>query len=373
MENNLCSLFAANMKMKRRELGLTQKDLAEQINYSTTAISKWEAGHALPPTILLPTLAKILHTTVDYLLSTPPDIKYYLGIAGYDEVCDISLCDREGKKLKNLTIETVNPNVIGIDKMLSRVTDSIFRIAGDMKFQEISVAVGIDGIYRLGKNELSNKLRALGFAKVQVLSNSRNAIEVALGDSDGIFVNIGYGSIVQAKREDGKIIRVGGYGYHLDEPLSSFTLGKSAVSAVFLANDGLAPATKIEKFIRTEMKIFEGELSPVVFSDRFILSRLACTVFFAYREGDKVAKSILKENFEKIANMIIAAAEKGKVTHKRVVLFGENCKYDDIVIDLLSEELSKRNEKYEISVCDRSAVLGALRLAGLGVMVDVRK
>ena len=53
---------------KRRELGLTQNQLAKELNVSFQAVSKWENGSAYPDIELLPKLAAALSTTVDALL-----------------------------------------------------------------------------------------------------------------------------------------------------------------------------------------------------------------------------------------------------------------------------------------------------------------
>ncbi len=363
--DNLCKTFAKNLKTRRLSLGYTQKDLADQINYSTKAISKWEAAHALPPTSLLPTLAKILQASVDELLSPPPVIKYYLGIAGYDEQCDLLLCDIEGNVLKSLTVETLNPTLIGLDKMTKRLTDALFRIAGDLRFGEISVSVGIDGIYRFGKSELKMLLHGLGFTTVRVLSNSRNSIEAALGDSVGVFVNLGYGSIVFAKPPEPPFLRIGGYGYLFDEPFSAFTLGKDAVRAVFLSQDGIGEPTRLEKLIREKMNIFEGSLPPVLFSDRMLICRLAEAVFSAYAEGDRIAERILRKNAEDISVMINAAANKLKTDVTKIVLCGSLCKYRDVMIPFITQALTPYGMRFEITVCDTPAAEGALMLAGL--------
>ncbi|MCR4558109.1 MAG: phosphoribosylformylglycinamidine cyclo-ligase [Saccharofermentans sp.] len=54
---------------KRKELGLTQKDLSLKLNVSFQSISKWETGKAYPNVEILSDLAKILGVTVDELLS----------------------------------------------------------------------------------------------------------------------------------------------------------------------------------------------------------------------------------------------------------------------------------------------------------------
>ncbi len=52
----------------RKAAGLTQKELAEKLNISFQAVSKWENGDALPDTGLLLPLCDALGTTADKLL-----------------------------------------------------------------------------------------------------------------------------------------------------------------------------------------------------------------------------------------------------------------------------------------------------------------
>lgn len=53
---------------RRKELGLTQNQLAKSLNISFQAVSKWENGMAYPDIEMLPRLAAELNTTVDALL-----------------------------------------------------------------------------------------------------------------------------------------------------------------------------------------------------------------------------------------------------------------------------------------------------------------
>ena len=52
----------------RKSKGLTQGELGERLGVSFQAVSKWERGETLPDITLLPDLANILETTVDFIL-----------------------------------------------------------------------------------------------------------------------------------------------------------------------------------------------------------------------------------------------------------------------------------------------------------------
>ena len=53
----------------RKAAGMTQKELAEKLNISFQAVSKWENGDTLPDTGILLDLCDILNTTADKLLN----------------------------------------------------------------------------------------------------------------------------------------------------------------------------------------------------------------------------------------------------------------------------------------------------------------
>lgn len=51
---------------------MTQAELAERLNYSDKAISKWERGESIPDVLVLKEIADLFSVTVDYFL-TPHD------------------------------------------------------------------------------------------------------------------------------------------------------------------------------------------------------------------------------------------------------------------------------------------------------------
>lgn len=65
----MMNTLGARIAQKRKAKGLTQEALAEKLNVSSQAVSKWENDVSSPDITLLPQLAKVLDTTVDELLT----------------------------------------------------------------------------------------------------------------------------------------------------------------------------------------------------------------------------------------------------------------------------------------------------------------
>ncbi len=63
--------IGANIAAYRKRAGLTQAGLAEKLNYSDKAISKWERGESVPDVITLAQLAEQFEITVNDLLVDP--------------------------------------------------------------------------------------------------------------------------------------------------------------------------------------------------------------------------------------------------------------------------------------------------------------
>ena len=57
--------MAEMISSRRKELGMTQKDLAEKLNITDKAVSKWERGIACPDTAAIPKLAQILGISIE--------------------------------------------------------------------------------------------------------------------------------------------------------------------------------------------------------------------------------------------------------------------------------------------------------------------
>ncbi len=63
-------IVAKNISELRKESGMTQLNLAEALNYSDKAVSKWERGESLPDVGVLKNIAELYGVTVDYLLTS---------------------------------------------------------------------------------------------------------------------------------------------------------------------------------------------------------------------------------------------------------------------------------------------------------------
>ena len=86
------------LKEIRKRFGLSQESLAEIMNVSRQAITKWESDEGLPDVVNLQELSKVFGVTVDYLLDNNRELpalsmkkeldkdKYKMNNKGYNEI-----------------------------------------------------------------------------------------------------------------------------------------------------------------------------------------------------------------------------------------------------------------------------------------------
>ena len=61
-------ILAEKLYTLRKKSGLSQEQLAEQLNVSRQAISKWESGQSVPESDKLIAISKYFNVTLDYLM-----------------------------------------------------------------------------------------------------------------------------------------------------------------------------------------------------------------------------------------------------------------------------------------------------------------
>ena len=70
-DEKLKAILGSNIVSYRKQQGLTQAGLAEKLNYSDKAVSKWERGESMPDVLTLVQVAELFGISVNDLLTDP--------------------------------------------------------------------------------------------------------------------------------------------------------------------------------------------------------------------------------------------------------------------------------------------------------------
>ena len=70
-DEKLKAILGSNIATYRKRQGLTQAGLAEKLNYSDKAVSKWERGESMPDVLTLVQVSELFGISVNDLLTDP--------------------------------------------------------------------------------------------------------------------------------------------------------------------------------------------------------------------------------------------------------------------------------------------------------------
>ena len=79
-DEKLKAVLGKNIASFRKLQRLTQAGLAEKLNYSDKAVSKWERGESIPDVLTLVQIADLFHISVNDLLTDPNELPEHTGV-----------------------------------------------------------------------------------------------------------------------------------------------------------------------------------------------------------------------------------------------------------------------------------------------------
>ena len=118
----------------RKEKGMTQKDLADQLGITDKAVSKWERNVAYPDTATIPALAEILGVSVEDLLNAK---------------AAPAPASKGADAILNLVLKAV-PLAMGVAVVVTSVLGELDTASG---MTMLGVGLACLGVYQLKKKE----------------------------------------------------------------------------------------------------------------------------------------------------------------------------------------------------------------------------
>lgn len=99
----------------RKANGLTQRDLAEKLNVSDKAVSRWERDECAPDLMLIPAIAEIFDITTDELLSGGRIVNLDCVKTEQKKEKQVrAMANRELTKFKSLAIVSIGLSILGV-------------------------------------------------------------------------------------------------------------------------------------------------------------------------------------------------------------------------------------------------------------------
>jgi N-acetylglucosamine kinase len=152
-----------------------------------------------------------------------------------------------------------------------------------------------------------------------VIHDSVAALYAATQGKPGVIVNSGTGCFAAGINQAGEYVRVGGWGYLIDDKGSAFDIGMRAITMVFRMMDGRTPPTNLPTLLKRRLgvKMFD-EILDIIYANKLSVeetARLAPLVSKA-ASNDKVCRRILNEAGTSLAELAITATRRLKMSNR---------------------------------------------------------
>jgi len=175
-----------------------------------------------------------------------------------------------------------------------------------------AVAVGLAGVDRpqVHRRLFAWLRRAIPARHHLLTSDAAIALHAAIGDSPGVIVISGTGSIAFGRNERGRVPRSGGWGVPFDDVGSGYDLGRKAIVAALRDYDGRGPYTQLTRKICEALKIpdiTQVILQPLSPHD---IAGLFPLVLVAARRRDSVAQQLCEEAGKDLADLAVALLKR---------------------------------------------------------------
>ncbi|HEV2492267.1 MAG TPA: BadF/BadG/BcrA/BcrD ATPase family protein [Terriglobia bacterium] len=196
-------------------------------------------------------------------------------------------------------------------------------------------------------------------------SDAAIALQAAVGDSPGIMVISGTGSIGYGRDQHGRVLRSGGWGTTFDDVGSGYDLGRKAIGAALRALDGRGRRTRLESKVCRALHLHDitqvilRPLAPHQIAALFPL------VLEAARDGDRVARELCEDAGRELADIAVALLDRFGWRRRRVPVA---CSGGVFASSLqirrsFARHLRRRAPHARVILLRRPAVEGAIALA----------
>jgi glucosamine kinase len=240
---------------------------------------------------------------------------YLLGIDGGGTRTTAWLADSRGEVLARTEAGPSNPLKVGVAAsrraLLGAAQDALRQARLKPRSLE-AVCVGLGGVGQpaVHRRMLAWLRRAIPARHHLLTTDAALALRAGLGESPGIVVISGTGSIGYARDEQGQIERAGGWGTPFDDVGSGYDLGRKAIAAALRDADGRGPHTQLTRRIPWAFGL--SDITQVVGKPLAAqeVAALFPLVRWAARRGDAVAQCLCDEAGAELAELALALLKR---------------------------------------------------------------
>ncbi len=253
-----------------------------------------------------------------------------------------------------------------LESALHHSTQEALQLAGQTADVVTHICLGMTGSFEPSRLITRGLFPA---AHIQSLHDVITALAGASVAQPGVVVIAGGGSIAYGRLDDGREIRVGGWGYLLGEEGSGYWIGLEAIRLAFRAFDGRGEPTELLARVPAHLRVADlMELHRKVYAheiSRGDIASLSAVVTEAARAGDAVAVGVLAHAGRELGQAALAVIDRlGRRDSGLPVYYtGGVFSAAELIVAPLAQTIALVSPNSTVHAPQFSPVVGALFLA----------
>ncbi|MEO6725951.1 MAG: BadF/BadG/BcrA/BcrD ATPase family protein [Blastocatellia bacterium] len=304
---------------------------------------------------------------------------FWLGVDGGGTNCRAIIANDAGETLGEGQAEAANFLRVGLEKAVSHLKKAVHQACGQAGIEPLQITaacIGLAGVSHPDHNrQMLNALKeVLPIPDILLETDARVALAGATGNSTGVVVIAGTGSIACGINARGRFARSGGWGPILGDEGSGNYIGRRALEAVMMAYDYRGqPTSMMDPVLKHFGVASPPELATVIYDSsakekgevQGKIAQLSRIAVNAAQDGDKVAQAIMTDAAEELAKTAVAVIEQLRMQQDafRVAYVGGVFEAGEMILRPLRDEINRVAPQAEIAPPLDPPVIGAVKMA----------
>ncbi|HET9177217.1 MAG TPA: BadF/BadG/BcrA/BcrD ATPase family protein [Terriglobia bacterium] len=295
---------------------------------------------------------------------------YFLGIDGGGTHTTAWLADKDLSVVARVQAGPSNPIKVGLSSAQRELARAYRRAWREARVPPATLAgvcaglAGGDGA-PVQRSMLRWMRKAIPARAHLMTTDAAITLAAALGESPGIIVIAGTGSIAFGRDRRGRILRVGGWGNQFDDAGSGYDVGRKAIAAALRAHDGRGKRTSLAPAICRKLGLRKiTEAVPLQLTPQNIAA-LFPAVQQEAEAGDATARRLCREAAEDLAELAATIIRRLRWKNRAVpvVCSGGVFRSSDLIRQAFARRIHRVAPRARVSLLEREPVEGALFLA----------
>lgn len=296
-------------------------------------------------------------------------MEYLLGMDGGGTATKICVSDRAGSVIARHTAGPLNVNGQSSEQFQGTMAEILQWLNGfGFRLEHCGgIGIGAAGISNpQARKLLTQAFEAGGYrSAVFTYSDGETALAAAFPECHGIILIAGTGSICLGRKENGEMVRTGGYGHLIDDGGSAYAIAIAILSAVVRAEDGRTGATALRRLVMEKLGIGSlEELVGYVYApsrSKKEIASLAVLVEQASAAGDAAAMEIERRSAEELG-LLVRTAMGRLPEENNIALAGSVLLKNQNIRNRVRQCILEQRGDARILAAAQDAAEGAIRL-----------